>query len=377
MTQPLHLGLLTSDLTHLHGWAHYSLSLLLALRRAGIQVTVIAARNSPAVEGVSVLPILPNVDPFERGVLVRQMMTFSQVRRALAPCNLIHSTIEPYAPLAALVAGSLPLVVTGHGSYVRMNQQSAFPASQIYERALRRSLLVCVSRYTARQAQIAMPGIETTVVNNGIDLERFEGITPHQPPDHHPTILFVGAVKARKGVLALVHAIAQVRQTKPDVQCVIIGSLTMEPDYVDQVQSAVETLNLQDSVHLLGRVPDDTLKRWYGEADVFVLPSLNIGWKFEGYGLSLMEASAAGLPVIGTTDCGAEDAVEDGVTGLLVSQSEIERELPQAILRLLDDPALARRMGDAGRIRAQTHTWDHVAEQMIGIYQRLVSGKTE
>ena len=57
------------------------------------------------------------------------------------------------------------------------------------------------------------------------------------------------------------------------------------------------------------------------------MASLNVGWKFEGFGLTLLEASAAGLPVIGTRDCGAEDAVIEGETGLLVAQSDLEHEL--------------------------------------------------
>jgi phosphatidylinositol alpha-1,6-mannosyltransferase len=83
---------------------------------------------------------------------------------------------------------------------------------------------------------------------------------------------------------------------------------------------------------------------WYGSAHVFALPSLNVGWKFEGYGLAHLEASAAGLPVIGTTDCGAADAIDDGVTGLLVTQAQVAERLPAAIIRLLSDPALAAQM---------------------------------
>jgi phosphatidyl-myo-inositol dimannoside synthase len=108
---------------------------------------------------------------------------------------------------------------------------------------------------------------------------------------------------------------------------------------------------------------------WHGAADVFVLPSINAGWKFEGYGLVHMEASAAGLPVIGTTGCGVEDTVDDGVTGLLIPQSEIAEKLPQAILGLLSNPEKARRLGEAGKAKARRQTWDHVAGQMIALYE--------
>jgi phosphatidylinositol alpha-1,6-mannosyltransferase len=162
---------------------------------------------------------------------------------------------------------------------------------------------------------------------------------------------------------------AVVRQQIPDAQCVILGSIDMDSDYTRQVQEAIVSLGLQEHVHLPGRVPEPTLLAWYGAADVFVLPSINAGWKFEGYGLVHMEASAAALPVIGTRDCGAEDAIDDGVTGLLVPQTGIDDALPQAILSILSDPTHARQMGEAGREKARRETWDHVAQHMIALYE--------
>ena len=70
-TAPLHVGLLTADLTHTDGWAHYCTSLATALRRAGVALTVVAARNSPPLDDVKVLPILPTTDPLEGGMLVK------------------------------------------------------------------------------------------------------------------------------------------------------------------------------------------------------------------------------------------------------------------------------------------------------------------
>lgn len=362
----LRVGLLAADLSHKHGWAHYSLSLIAALRRAGVETTVIAARNSPAVEGIDALRILPSVDPPERGTLARLARAYPQVAAALRGCDLIHSLIEPYAPLAALVAGRRPLVVTGHGSYVLVGDQRRFPVGALYKWAYRHGLLVCVSHYTARTAERALPGVRTAVVNNGVDFERFAGVRHVGGAG----VLFVGAVKARKGVLELVRALARI----PEARGVIVGSLSMEPAYVAQVHAEIERLGVGDRVALTGRVPDDELMRRYAEADVFALPSLNVDWKFEGYGLALLEASAAGLPVIGTTDCGSEDAVIDGVTGRLVPQVNLETGLTEAISRLLDDSGQASQMGAAGRAHAQAQTWDRAAAQMIELYKTAVSG---
>jgi phosphatidylinositol alpha-1,6-mannosyltransferase len=378
----MRIGFLTADLVHRHGWGHHNLSLIQALRRAGVEVSVVAPRNSPAIEGLSVAPILPTVDPRERGLVPRSALQIPRVSALLSDCDIVHSAIEPFAPLGAWVAGSRPLFITGHGSYVRVDRQR-WPSRLLYRHAFYRGLLVCVSHYTARVVSSILPGVRTVVVNNGVDVERFIGLRADvgaalRPVVHKrgPTVLSVGAVKRRKGTLELVQAMAVVRQRVPDVQCVILGSLDMEPDYARQVQEAVTALGLDDCVQLPGSVSDEALLAWYGVADVFVLPSINSDWKFEGYGLVHMEASAAGLPVIGTTDCGAEDAVEDGVTGLLVPQQGIDEALPQAILAILTDPERAKHMGAAGRARAQRQTWDHVARQMLALYEAALQRKT-
>jgi phosphatidylinositol alpha-1,6-mannosyltransferase len=234
--------------------------------------------------------------------------------------------------------------------------------------------MVCVSHYTARAAAEAVPGIRTTVIPNGIDFERFAGIEPRG--GDAPTVLSVGAVKERKGTLALVRTMRAICDTIPDARCIIAGSLDAEPDYAARVKAEIGALGLEQTVRLAGHVSDAELMRLYSTADVFALPSLNVGWKFEGFGLALLEASAAGLPVIGTRDCGAEDAIDDGVTGLLIPQTDLETGLSAAILRLLRDPDERRRMGTAGRELARRQTWDRAARRLIAVYEQEVQNKT-
>jgi phosphatidylinositol alpha-1,6-mannosyltransferase len=366
------IGLLAADLTHRHGWAHYSLSLLQALGRAGADVSVLAPTNSPLVEGVRVLPILPTLDPLQGGMLARQLARVGAARSALADCHIIHSAVELYAPLAAVAAGSRPLVITAHGTYVRLPRRGGV-SGWMYRRAFARSTLACVSHFTASEAERILPGARTVVIPNGIDSARFDSL----PPAHRQgsTVLFVGAVKPRKGVLPLVRAIARVRERIPDVRCLIAGALDQEPAYVAQVREAIAANGLEESVQLLGRLSAADLLPLYAAADVFALPSLNLDGKFEGFGLALLEASAAGLPVIGSRGCGAEDAVRHGQTGLLIRQAEIEAELTEALLQLLTRPDERLRMGAAGRAFAQAQTWDAAAQALIGLYQRLLLDK--
>lgn len=364
----LHVGLLTSDLSHRHGWAHYSLSLLDALRQAGVRVTAVTTRNSPDVAGVELHRLLPNTYPAERGILPKMLRVWPAVARILGDCDVIHATIEPYAPLGALVAGKRPFFVTAHGSYVPVLVRRRWSAGEIYRRAFTRSHLVCVSHYTERVVQAILPGAITSVVTHGVDSARPAQLPLLAEAKTAPTVLSVGAVKARKGTLELVQSMALVREKVPNAQCVIVGSLDAEPDYTQQIRAAVERLNLQGCVQLLGHLPEAALLERYRQADVFALPSMNVGDKFEGYGLVHLEASAAGLPVIGTYDCGAEDAIVDGETGFLIPQGGVVDALAQAIVTLLTNPTQAHAMGAAGRARAQTLTWDKVAYKMVGLY---------
>lgn len=370
----MHIGLLTSDLTYSHGWAHHCLNMVQALHRAGVRLTVIASRSSPPVDDIPLHPLLPDTNPMEKNLLLRSLRQAPQVGRLLATCDAIHTMIEPYAPVGAWIAGRRPFFVTAHGSYVDLLPRRRWPAGAVYRRAfLRAQHLICVSNYTASVAQAALPGITTAVIPNGIDAAHFADLPQGKVTRRGPTVLSVGAVKMRKGTLELVRAMAQVRAAVPDAQCIIIGSLDAAPGYRHQVEAEISALGLLDCVHLLGHVPEETKLAWYATADVFALPSMNVGRKFEGFGLTYLEASAAGLPVIGTTGCGAEDAIEAGVTGLLVPQSGVTGALADAIISLLNDPQRAAQMGAEGHRRAQQWTWDRAAHALIRLYEQALS----
>jgi glycosyltransferase involved in cell wall biosynthesis len=371
----MHLGLIVPDLSHDNGWAQYSLSLSRALHRAGIHLTIVSGDETAPVEGVPFEPVLTTLTPHQRFTVPRMLLRTPQVRAILKNCDLIHTTAEPYAPLGNWIAGDRPFVLTGHGSYVQISKLHRWPVSALYRRAFYRAQVVCVSHYTARIAGETLPDVRTVVINNGVDVERFASLPALETGKRGPTILSVGGVKRRKGTLELVRAMAIVRQHIPDAQCMILGSLTAETRYVARVRAEIAQLGLEDWVHLVDFVPEETLLGWYGTADVFVLPSINVGLSFEGFGLVHLEASAAGLPVIGTSGCGVEDAVDDGVTGLLLPQDQLEEQLPQAILDVLTDPPRAARMGAAGREKARHQTWDHVAQEMIALYESLLEGQ--
>jgi phosphatidylinositol alpha-1,6-mannosyltransferase len=292
-----------------------------------------------------------------------------RIRRLLRDCDVIHSTIEPYAILAAAAAGQRALVITAHGSYVNLPRMRRFPLGQLYRRAFERAELVCVSRHTAQVAQSLLRGARAHVINNGLDATPYRQRPAFEAEKTGPTVVTLGEIKPRKGTLQLVEAMAAVRAQLPDAQCLIMGNPQAGSAYTQRVRDTIERLGLAHNVKILGFVEEELMRAWLTAADVFALPAMNDGWFFEGFGLSLLEASAAGTAVIGTDNCGVADAVDDGVTGLIIPQAQVAEALPRALLELLSDPAKAGRMGAAGREHAQAQTWARVAEQVIEVYR--------
>jgi len=364
----MRIALITSDLSTKNGWANYSLNLIRQLRARGHSVTVACARNSPPVD-FEAHGLLPSVAPPERHSLLKAMRQAPRVRSLFSDCDIIHSTIEPYAILAAAVAGRRPLVVTAHGSYVNLPRMRRFPLAQLYRRAFRRAELICVSRHTANVAKSLLPGITTHVINNGLNAARFLQRPTLEIEKVGPTVVTLGEIKPRKGTLQLVRAMAVVRERLPDAQCLIMGNPQAGSAYTKQVRETIGRLGLADSVQIMGFVDEEQMRAWLAAADVFALPAMNDGWFFEGFGLAVLEASAAGTAVVGTDNCGVADAIDDGVTGLVIPQAQVAEALPRALLELLNDAAKAARMGAAGHERARTQTWERVADQVIEVYR--------
>lgn len=368
----MRIGLLTSDLSTKNGWANYSLNLIRQLRARGLDLTVVCARNSPPVE-FETHSLLPTVAPPERHSFLKSMRQLPRLRPLLRDCDLIHTTIEPYAIVAAALAGSRPLTVTAHGSYVNLPRMRRFPLGQLYRRAFERAELICVSRHTAQVARTLLPSARTHVINNGLDTATYSLVPALEVDKVGPTVVTLGEIKPRKGTLELVEAMAIVRAQLPGAQCLIMGNPQDGSAYTSQVRGTIDRLGLADCVRIMGFVDEELMRAWLAAADVFALPALNDGWFFEGFGLSVLEASAAGTAVIGTDNCGVADAIVAGETGLVIPQAQVALALPQALLDLLTDPAKAARMGAAGRQRARTQTWERVADQVIEVYRGALS----
>ena len=175
--------------------------------------------------------------------------------------------------------------------------------------------------------------------------------------ENKKVLLTVGRLTERKGHDVVIRAMPEVLKRYPEAAYIIVGAGNTEA----RLKELTCRLNLQDKVSFLGEVAWDKPADYYDLCDVFIMVNRLIPEEgdFEGFGLVFLEANAHAKPVIAGRSGGATDAVEDQVSGILINNPEDPKEVAGAILKLLSDESLAKRMGESGKKRAQEYfNWD-------------------
>lgn len=207
--------------------------------------------------------------------------------------------------------------------------------------------VVCISDYARSQIlAFARPEdlAKLRTIRCGINIDTFRRTGPHAARagrDRGAEILCVAALSRRKGHRVLLQAFAEARRKQPDARLTLVGD---GPERAALELQAAE-LQLGDGVIFTGALGHDRLAALYERADIFCLPSFA-----EGVPIVLMEAMAMELPVVTSNVMGIPELVEHGRSGLVVPPARPDL-LAQALLSLLEDPALREAMGAAGRAR--------------------------
>jgi phosphatidylinositol alpha-mannosyltransferase len=339
-----------------------------ALRARGHEVVVAAPSRSPPVAE-------PNVDLVGRAVsipwggsvvpLCFSAASFRRVRALLRTFDpdVVHAH-EPFSPstsMLATLAARTPVVATFHAFIDRSRLlEASAPALRIVWRRV--AAAVAVSEAAAECAGRVVRG-PIDVVPNGVASPgrgRLSELPQGLPRGR--LVLWAHRLDPRKGFPVAIRAFAELAAELDDVHLVVVG------DGRDRAALGLLSDRHRKRVTMLGAISDDLLASLYTAARVFVAPAFGQ----ESFGIALVEAMAAGLPVVASDIVGYREVIRHGVEGLLVPPND-PSALAAALRRVLTEPAVASSLGSAGRHRARGYSWDVVAPRLESIYAKVAS----
>lgn len=279
----------------------------------------------------------------------------------------LHEPLTPTIPFWTLLQSRSVNVGTFHA--YRDSSFSLYQAAIAFRPLMDRlDGRIAVSEEAREYISRFFPG-EYRVIPNGIDYPFFAAPQPPWPQfdDGRPNILFVGRLDKRKGFKYLLEAYEEVKRACPEVRLLVVGGF--QPEEAAPFQEFTRTRRLPD-VHFIGYVSLKDLRRYYHTADICCAPSTG----YESFGYVLIEAMAAGKPVVASDIPGYRFVLQAGKQGLLVPPED-SPALAEALIRLVRDPAARAAMGEAGRRRAADFSWQHVAADLLDYYGELIERK--
>ena len=341
-----------------------------ALRRLGHEVAVITSgpgtsldRDTIRIGRNTVFPINGAMVNVTVGLRLRK-----QIRQTISDGGYdlvhIHCPLEPTFPLATLMAVRelhCPIVGTFHMAARVSPAYEAF-GTFLQKHARRLDARIAVSETARTFANRYFPG-DYHLVPNGVDFERFASGPERIPEldDGKVNILFVGRFDLRKNIPATISAFRRVSRGNQNCRLVLVGKGFTEPWCRLRARGSAG-----GDILFEGVVEPAQLPAYFASSHVFC----SVPRGSESFGIVLLEAMAAGKPVIGADIPGYRDVIEDGETGILVPPGQTGM-LADAISRLVEDTGERSRMGENGRRKAREYDWTRLAARIENIYRGL------
>lgn len=288
------------------------------------------------------------------------------------PFVMTTHSLEPHRPWKReQLGGAYDL-----SSWIEENAVKAADAVIAVSNGMKADILSCYD----------IPASKIHVIHNGIDLAEYsrktstEALRKHGVDPAKPYVLFVGRITRQKGIIHLVNAIPHIA---PDAQVVLCAGAPDTKEIAAEMEAGVERIRKthKNVTWIRGMLPKSEIIELYSHAAVFCCPSI-----YEPFGIINVEAMACGAPVVASAVGGILEVVVPEKTGLLVSfesrkdgtyepkdPDKFSKDLAEAVNRILRDPALAKKFGEAGRRRAETQfSWAGVAKKTYDLYRSLV-----
>ena len=275
----------------------------------------------------------------------------------------VHDPLTPSTSMLGVLHKNAPVVATFHSYFARDHVEgraytALAPLLRPVWRRVDRRLAVSAAARDSVCSRMGPAAIE--IVPNGADVDVFAGAQPATLGGGRK-LLFVGRLEPRKGFPVAIRAFAQLAPDFPDLRLVVVGD--------GEDRRAVELLppELRARVDMLGKVSYEALPTYHQAADIFISPATGS----ESFGIVLVEAMAAGLPLVASDIVGYREVARHEREGLLVAPSD-PAALAQGVRRLLERPSLAAALGAAGAHRARSFRWDRIVDRLERIYDSVM-----
>lgn len=339
------------------------------LRNRGHEVIVLAPGDTPGWQEHAcivgrTLNIRANGSVARLAFAPSTMKTLTHAMLDFEP-DVVH-VHEPFAlsiGLSAVWSSPAPVVATFHSYFARETLQgrlysAAAPLLRPTWRQLARRL--AVSQAARHSAKGRLGKGDVTIVPNGVDIERFSRAAPAQNLPPGRKLLFVGRLEPRKGLPFAIRAFEMLAHRYPDLRLLVVGD-GLERNAADVLPPAI-----RERVHMLGNVSDKALPTYHRAANMLVAPATG----GESFGIVLVEAMAAGLPVVASDIPGYREVARNGKESVLVTPSD-SAALAKGIAHLLDNPQEGARLGSNGAQRAQDFAWERITNELLAVYESL------
>lgn len=308
-----------------------------------------------------------------------------KVRKAIVDLSpdIVHFLVEPYlAILPFLRVKNCKIFLTIHGTYAFVPNLLAHKSfkrinsSLIFKYAYNKvDNIISVSNHTKRYFLDCFPKSQrnrmaekVTVITNGIELQNQNKIYPAKKSENiAKQILFVGAVKQRKGLLEAIEALKIYKESYSNkFMYNIAGTYANNKEYVAKLKHKISEYGLEKHVVFYGEVSEEKIEDLYNQAHLFLMLPVQEGRKFEGFGLVYLEANARGVPCIGSKYFGIPEAIKHGETGYLIDPNnppEIAEKIDRVLNRKTISPKPCLNW-------AKQNNFAFKADQILQLYER-------
>lgn len=337
---------LTNHLNGDDGWSRYSVDVAQEIQNQGNKVLCLVSKKSSQNQIQEAIILQEPLKYLANPVIsfLTALRIFKIIKK-FSP-DIIHFLVEPYSTiLPFLDTANIKTFITIHGTYsyapnIFNNNFKKIISSYFTKKVYKKiNGIISVSKYTKNHLLNFFPKVEgkIKVIINGIDLTKHKIIDLcNKPQNKIKQILFVGAIKQRKGIIEAIRALKYYKNNfSNNFVYNIVGNYNKNNNYYKKVMQKIRECGLENKVIFCGRVSERELIDYYKSADLFLMLPINNGKAFEGFGLVYLEANAKAVPCIGSSGCGAQEAIVNEKTGYIINSRD-HKKIAQKINLILN-----------------------------------------